>query len=441
MTSKLVKTWDGFKNIINGLGTEKDHRYSTYFYAPNRITEQQANDIYSHNWLAERVINVPVDDATKKWREFLLDDPNKEREIEDVMKAFDVKSKVNQAVKWARLFGGAVIIAVIEGEDLAEPLDVKKIRPNSLSNLIVLDKYNVYPESIDRNIMSKNFNKPEFYTVAREGQRIHHTRVALFQGDIPTIREWEQENYWGMSLLSKLWEPIKNSQTTTDSIGSLIYESNVDVYKIEGLNAMVAQGDDDLVIQRLKIAHEMKSHINGIAIDAADGYEKKSNTFASLAEIDDRFIQKVAGASGIPVTKLLGISPAGQNATGESDMRNYYDTVSSIQENVIRPSLDILDAIIMASEFGEYESPDYEFLPLQQLSEMEQAEVDLKTSQRDQTYINLGIINALDVLSDLSKRGVYDSIDVNRLVEERAAYELEETFEEPYGEEPDETEE
>jgi uncharacterized protein len=42
------------------------------------------------------------------------------------------------------------------------------------------------------------------------------------------------------------------------------------------------------------------------------------------------FRKIVSGAADIPVTRLLGQSPAGMNATGTSDMKNYHDRIQSI---------------------------------------------------------------------------------------------------------------
>jgi len=430
MIKKIKHTVDGFVNILKGLGGNKDPRTWNRFAPKNRITQIDANNLYSHNWLAQKVVDCPVDDATRKWREFLIEDDVKKKEVEDVMKAFDVKGKVNLAAKWSRVFGGSVIIIVIDGDDQEEPLDLEKIKPNSLSNLIVLDRYSIFPDAIDMSILSKNFGKPEYYTVVEEGQRIHHSRVITFLGKTPTIYEWRMENYWGLSIFSTMWEPIEDSQVTSQAISDLVYDANVDVYGIKGLNAMVAEGQDDLVIKRLKIAHEMKSIINGIAIDSEDTYDKKSNVFASLPDIDDRGLQKVAGASKIPVTKLLGISPAGQNATGESDRRNYYDDVSSYQENELRPRIDIIDTAVIASELGWTDDTEYVFLPLHQLTETEQAAVDYQNAQRDQIYIDAEVIEEMDAMAQLAQKGTYVSIDANRVEEEKKAEELEELFEE-----------
>jgi len=416
---------DGFKSILKGIGGSKDPRKNVLYEVGLRITQITAHNLYVYNWLAAKVVDIPIDDATRKWRNLLITDADKKKEIETALSEFNVKGAVNLASKWARVFGGAVILSIIEGDDQEEPLEIDNIKEGSLKSFIILDRYNIYPDAIDRNILSSNFGKPEYYTVSRDGQRIHHTRLYKINGDVKTIMELEQQNYWGSSIFTTLYEPISDSQIVSQSINNLIYESNVDVYRINGLNSLVAEGRDDLVIKRLKLAHEMKSIINGIALDKEDEYDKKTNTFTTLPDIDDRFIQKVAGASNIPVTRLLGISPAGQNATGESDMLNYYDIVQSLQENDLRPPIDWMDSIILASTLPGEDAFEYEFKPLKQLTEIEQAEVDLKNGQRDQIYLDQDIIKPSDSMAQLAENGTYVSIDENRVEEELKEEELE----------------
>lgn len=420
---KIVK--DGFKNVMKGLGTSKDPREQVTYQQGMMITQVTANNLYVYNWLAAKVVDVPIDDATRKWRNLLIPDADKKKEIEDALKEFDVKGNINLASKWARVFGGSVILAIIEGDDQEDPLDIEKIKPDTLKNFIVLDRYNIYPDIINRDILSDNFGKPEYYTVSRGGQRIHHTRLVKFEGVTPTIMELERENYWGNSIFTKIYEPISDSQITSQSINNLVYESNVDVYRINGFNALVAEGSDDIVVKRLKLASEMKSIINGIALDKEDEYDKKTNTFTQLPEIDDRAMQKVSGASNIPMTKLLGISPSGMNATGESDLLNYYDYVQAIQENDLRPKIDWMDSIIVASSSLSNEPFEYEFKPLKQLTEVEQATVDYQNAQRDQLYLDQDIVEASDVLAELAETGTYVSIDENRVEEEKSKEDLE----------------
>ena len=413
-----MTTKDGFKNVMKGLGGTKDPRVYNTYQQGLFIDQTTANNLYVYNWLAAKVVDVPVDDATRKWRSLLIPDGEKKKEVESLLKEYDIKGKINIAFKWARVFGGAVIISIIDGEDMEEPLDIEHIKPGSLKNFIVLDRYNIYTDEINRNVLSPNFGQPEYYTVARNGQRIHHTRLYKIMGETTTLAEMERQNYWGNSIFTNRYEPLSDSQIVSQSISNLVYEANIDVYKIKGFMALMAEGNDDLVVKRLKVAHEMKSVINGIALDSEDDYDKKQNTFQNLPDIDDRFIQKVAGAFNIPVTKLLGISPTGLNATGESDMLNYFDNIQSIQENEMRPVITWMDKIIIASAQQDIDEFEFEFLPLKQLTEVEQADIDLKRAQRDQVYLDYEIIDKIDVLSELAEKGTFVSVDENRVEEE-----------------------
>jgi hypothetical protein len=103
----------------------------------------------------------------------------------------------------------------------------------------------------------------------------------------------------------------------------------------------------------------------------------------------------VSADTGYPITRLFGVSPAGMNATGESDMRNYYDKVRSRQQRVLKPML--LRVVQIISEWQKLPEPFIEFRPLKQMSEKEQAELEKLLADKDQvvattykTYIDMG---------------------------------------------------
>jgi hypothetical protein len=90
------------------------------------------------------------------------------------------------------------------------------------------------------------------------------------------------------------------------------------------------------------------------------------------------------------------------NATGESDMRNYYDKVRSKQNKEAAPILLRLVRII--SEWKKLDEPYIEWLPLEQLSEKEQAEVDKLYADKEQVeattyqaYISAGVLEPYEV--------------------------------------------
>ncbi len=84
-------------------------------------------------------------------------------------------------------------------------------------------------------------------------------------------------------------------------------------------------------------------------MDAADGLETHQYTFGGLADCYQQFIMDISGAAEIPVTRLFGRSPSGLNATGESDLQNYYDMIAEKQESVLRPILNKLLPVFVLS--------------------------------------------------------------------------------------------
>lgn len=401
---------DGFTNIIKGMGALKDPRnYSTY-RSTNIINRQIIEELYSTNWLSWKAIDVPVEDAIQNWRTLSIDDPEKKKLLEEEMKSLSLKDTVERGLKWGRAFGGAGIIPIIEGEDLSTPLDISKIRQGSLKSLVVLDRYNLTSVSVNYDVLLNKYNEPEFYTVIRGGQLIHTSRVIKFYGEKTTIHQSEKTQGWGLSLFSRLYEPILDALGIKDSIANLVLESNVDVYMIKNFGKLLEEGKDEAVLNRLRIGDVSKSTVNGIALDADDSYDKKTNNFASLPELDDRFLYKVAGAIPMPFTKLAGREPSGLNATGEADQKIYNKSLTSIQNNDTRPVLDILDQIIYTSTFGVNEQFNYIFNPLDQATAAEKADINLKQSQIDMAYLDSGVIDELDVKMQLAENGTYVSI-------------------------------
>lgn len=420
---KTELTLDDFTNFVKGIGTSKDARTHTGFSRGIRISQALANELYVTNAICQNVVNFPIEDAIQNWRTLLIDDSEEKKEVTDSMKLFDVRGKLEQGLKWMRVFGGAVIIPFIFGDNPSTPLDISKIRPGSLRNLVVLDRYRLTVDRVDPDPFSDNFEKPEFYTIltnsiSTTSIRIHHSRVIRLDVRTSTFYESVTENYWGSSIFNTLWNSIAASQNTIQSIENLVYESNIDVFKFDGFNESIKRNSSEAATAKVNIVQEMKSVLNGFVIDMKDSYEKKSNNFSTLPEIYDRFMYNVAGASGIPITRLWGREPAGMSATGDGDEKIYKQLLVRIQENQMRPALDKLDPIILASTVGQGKDFEYIFNPIQPASQAEQLEASLKQSQIDDTYMNMGAIEVLDVQTQLAEAGTYVSMNASRIQKE-----------------------
>lgn len=409
-------TTDGFENLLTGMGTSKDPLMHNNFKRGRSLTlnYEFVSALYSQNWLGSAVVDVPSNDMTRNWISVLDEEEQREDTINKELKRLGAKKKINQALKWAGAYGGAVIIMMIDdGRPLSQPLTKQAVRQNGIQNLIVLDRWKINATTPNQNLLSANFGKPDFYMISRDGQKIHHSRVLRFDGEVKSIEEFERQGYWGNSSFEKTWQPISNSQTVSLEIAGMTKEANIDVYRIKGLNEMVAMGPEGeaAVTKRLNIAHQLKSYINGIALDSEDEYEKKSNTFSGLAEIDDKFLLKVSGASQIPISKLLGKTESGLNGNGEGDLKNYYDNISGRQEvEMTEPIQDLLDIIYM-SKFNEDKQVEFEFNPLWQMTQEQKAAISLNKATRDAVYLDRGVVSTETVQKQLSSDQTYGAID------------------------------
>ena len=406
---------DGFENLLTGLGTSKDPSTHTTFKRGISLSlnREFITSLYSQNWLAGAVVNVPVNDMTRNWINILDEDEKVEDAINKELGRLKAKQKFNQALKWASAYGGAVIIMMVnDGRDMSEELTPGAIRTNGIKNLIVLDRWKVTVGPLDTNLISKNFGFPTHYLVSRSGQQIHHSRILRFDGEVISIDEFEKNGYWGNSTYEKTWPPIAQNQTVTNEIASMTKESNIDVYGINGLNDMIAMGPEGeaAVTKRLQVAHQLKSYINGIALDKDDTYEKKSNTFSGLSDIKADFLLDVSGASRIPPSKLLGKQDSGLG-DGDQSLTNYYDDVSGRQEVEMKDQLQTLLNVIYVSKFNKVKEVNFEFEQLWQMTQEQQSTIDLNNANRDAIYIDRGVISVETNQKQLSSNGTYGAID------------------------------
>lgn len=129
-----------------------------------------------------------------------------------------------------------------------------------------------------------------------------------------------------------------------------------------------------------------------------DEFSRENITFAGVADVVYQFFMLLSADTGIPITRLFGVSPAGLNSTGQSDQLNYYDVVANRQEIELAPMLRELTRII--AEWKGIEEPNIVFNPLKQMTEKEKAEcgklkedAELAKAQRYQAYIDMGVMD------------------------------------------------
>jgi hypothetical protein len=151
----------------------------------------------------------------------------------------------------------------------------------------------------------------------------------------------------------------------------------------------------------------MQSNEGLTLLDSEDDFIPTHYTFAGLDQVLLSFGEQLSGATGIPLVRLFGQSPAGLNSTGESDLRTYYDTIKATQEIDLRHPLMKICGVLSRSLFGEPLPGNFwfEFAPLWELSDMEKADIASKDTASVISAYDLGLVSRSTALRELKASG------------------------------------
>lgn len=350
--NKIVNFTDRLVNLVSRLGTGLDKgAASDYVFTP--LSPQQLEQAYRSAWLPAKIVDIPAMDAVRRWRSWSAK-TEQITLIEAEEKRLGLKRKTLQALTRARLYGGAAIYIGTGDTDTSLPLQLGSMGRGSVKFLTVLTKNEVTEGQLEDDPLSPGYGKPRFYTLGN-GVEVHPSRLAIFSGrDIPDDFGTDDTGQsWGDSILQSVYEQVKQADSTSANIASLVFEAKVDIFKLP--NFMRDVGDEDYkkrVVERVRLANLAKGNLAALLMDKDEEYHQKQLHFAGVVEVLMAFMQLCSGAADIPLTRLLGQSPGGMNASGEHDLKNYYDRVSSAQELEMTPAMDNLDESIIRSALG-----------------------------------------------------------------------------------------
>jgi len=171
-------------------------------------------------------------------------------------------------------------------------------------------------------------------------------------------------------------------------------EAKLDIIKIQGLTNMISTTEgNQTLINRFANANAAKSVVNTLMLDATEKWDRKELRLTGMDKVMQMYLLICAGAADIPATRLLGREPAGQNATGESDIRNYYDRLAADQVVRLTPALHPLDEILIRHTFGSRdEDIHYTWQPLWQMDDEQKAKIELQKAQAHEVDVKAGLI-------------------------------------------------
>ena len=420
-TALLLSALDGYANAAAFLGEDSPLLAAGTFVRRGLTANPELlTTAYRESWLAKKIIDMPSEDMTRAWYTLATSLP--EEDLQDLRRLearHSVKQELTNAIRWARLYGGALAVMVIRGEEgmLDQPLDMDTLLPGCFQGLLVLDRAQGIEPSLElvNDLDDPDFGLPMYYTVNLEtgerpgSVRIHHSRVLRFAGRELPHAETVAENYWGASELEHIWEELQKRSATSANIAQLVFQANVTTLKMGGFGEHMAFGSEQqrqAILRAIEQENRLRTSYGLQVLSADDALESHAYAFGGLAEIYEAFMMDMAGAAEIPATKLFGRSPQGFNATGESDLRNYYDLIAQMQERLLRPALEKLLPVMAASCWG-YIPEDLEivFQPVMTTSPAERAELVAKLSSDVISAFQAGLLTREEALEELKSRG------------------------------------
>jgi phage-related protein (TIGR01555 family) len=412
-------TQDSVQNFAArvGLGAGNLLSQTEYTYQPLTRLRQKLEWMYRASWIVGAAVDVVGDDMTRAGVQMNSDtDPDDLEKLKKTINDLGFWNHLNSTIKWSRLYGGCLMAMMIDGQNPATPLVPESISEGALRGFLVIDRWMVQPTYMRLvEDFGPDYGLPMYYDLIQQApylpnMRIHYSRVLRMDGLPLPFNQRLTENHWGMSVLERLNDRLVAFDSGTMGTAQLLYKAYLRTYKVKDYRSLVAFNSEltEKFHKLMELMRVYQSNEGLTVIDADDEFETHAYSFAGLSETLMMLGQQLSGALGIPLVRLFGQSPAGMNATGESDLRNYYDMIGAQQEARLRRPLTKMFDVLWRSTLGS-DPPDtfaFTFNSLYQMNEMEKAEV----AQRDTDTVKLahdaGIITTEIALKEMKQSSI-----------------------------------
>jgi uncharacterized protein len=414
--AKLIRK-DGWENIITKLGVLGKDKSKANFAVWNCPIREDLEDLYSADDTAQRIVNRIPESGTKNGISWTGIDKEVIPEINNEWKRLKFNTKLQQLWKWSRLYGGAALFISVEGDgsdtnpqlNLSKPLQLKSIK--RVKSLVLLNRFELTYQDVDQDINSPTFGLPSTYQLSSSSSSvsytIHRSRLIIMQGvELPT-ENFINNGYWDDSIYTSTQRAIQNYNTAHDSSVGVLTDFRKGVVKIEGLASKIASGETDNIKKRIQLLDQYSSVLNTMVLDSTESYEQNTPALSGFEGLVKSADNKLVAASGLPHTLLLGESPSGLSTTGQSERRDYNESVANEQELKVRDPITQMAAITFSQkEFvNKIEKKDlkisdewsFVFNPIDQPTEKEKAETREVQSRVDKQYWEMGALETNEI--------------------------------------------
>ncbi len=361
----LLRRVDAWYNEVTGFGTTRDKTtYGRAAFGPV-LSVEDLDALYNYNDMAARIVDIVPDDVYSLGFGIETGEPALDEVLKDKFDALAVPERFADGMRWGRVFGGgAVLIGADDGKDASLPLNIE--RAEDIKYLYDFDRRVLHPNTFYTDFGNPKMGQTETYLVWNQTQTggaqivVHESRLIMFGGATTGRQEKLLNQGWDLSVLQRPHEVLRQFDTGWKSVEILLTDAHQTVMKMSGLADIVGSpGGMETLQRRAMLTDLYRSVMRAIVIDAgtkdepAESMERQAVSFEAIPQVLDKVMIRMSAAADVPVTRLMGQSPAGLSATGESDLRWHYGRMESERTRRQEPKVRQLALLWLQTRAGK----------------------------------------------------------------------------------------
>lgn len=327
-------------------------------------------------------------------------------QINQALDDFNVRDLMRKHIENEMTFGRSQLYIDIKDHDSIRdtPLIIndKGVKKGDLKGFSVIEPIWSTPSMYNSTDPTRpDFFKPTQWFVL--GKDTHSDRLlTLIMRPVSDILK-PAYNFSGLSMFQLMKPYVERWQRTTDSISDLIHSFSLTGIATD-MEDILSGGSAASITLRAALFSQLRDNRGLMVTDKEKEEFFQFNTpLSGLDALQRQAQEQMAAPSHTPLVKLLGITPSGLNASGDGEIRVYYDYISSLQKAHMLPQMNVIVDLIQLHLFGKIEDGIYfEFTPLYQLTDKEKAEVNNLNADSATKYHMIGAVDGQEVRQALS---------------------------------------
>lgn len=382
-----------------GLGNgQYDPLESIIINKPRKYTAIELTDAYRSIWACRKVCDFLPRMMARGWGKINLP-TNIELENKLNKELSLLRHKYREGQRLANLYGGAVIIRIVEdGRGYSAPIN-KQI--TNLRYSRVFTPWEIYP----RLDGSEDIYSPEYYEMCAsiEGQKtvfnIHSDRIIRFSGADTDYESMRFNRGYEDSLLVPFLDPCLRYLTAVSYVGASVSSFEFVIHKLQNLFTELENEESQLhLAERLRVAHNSLSALRGMVVDKEEeDVAVVSRNYAGVTEIIATLRDEMIAASGLTKPQFIQEHPSGLAATGQSERLAEADNIRALQEEKWGPLIEEDCQLVLKKHKYYLNNWKWEWANLFQLSPLEEAELHQMEANSDAIRISSGVLTPEEI--------------------------------------------